>query len=138
MGSECQENDDQGAPRWRAVPAPATTRPVEASARTRFFGGLPQRGPWSAVGLGRGQFLGILGLSIALFVLVGGPVWAHVHEGHFTRIGVSYGVIPLAVAVALHRNGAARPGLVFGATVVIALVKLVVTAGLLVVLALGR
>jgi len=109
---------------------------VEAGARTPFFGGLPERGPWTAVGLTRAQFLAILGLSIALFVFVGGPVWSHVHDRHLARIAVSYGVIPIAVATALHRNGDARPGLVLGASAIIAVVKLVVTAALLVAVAL--
>jgi hypothetical protein len=107
-------------------------------ARTSFFGGLPERGPWTAVGLSRAQFLAILALSVGLFVFVGGPVWAHVHDRHFARIAISYGVIPVAVVGALHRNGTARPALVAGATLVIALVKLILTAALLVVLALAR
>jgi hypothetical protein len=111
---------------------------VDDGAQARFFGGLPERGPWTAVGLTRAQFLGILALAIALFVFVGGPVWTHVHDRHFARITVSYGVIPLAALAAQRRNGAVRPALVVGATVVIALVKLVLTAGLLVVVALAR
>ena len=108
------------------------------SSPTRFFGALPERGLWSAVGLTRGQFVGVLGLSVALFVFVGGPVWMHVHDGHLTRIAVSYGVIPPATAIALHRNHNARLPLLAGATVVIALLKLLLTAGLLVVVALAR
>ncbi len=104
----------------------------------RFFGALPERGPWTAVGLTRAQFVVILGLSIALFVFVGGPVWTHLRDGHFARIAVSYGVIPPAVVVALRRNGRVRPLVVVGASAVIALVKLVVTAALLVAVALAR
>jgi hypothetical protein len=102
-----------------------------------FFGTLPERGPWTAVGLTRAQFLLILALSVVLFVFVGGPVWTHLRDGHFARIALSYGVIPPAVAVALHRNGRVRPLLVVGASAVIALVKLLVTAALLVVFALA-
>jgi hypothetical protein len=39
------------------------------------------------------------------------------------RIALSYGVIPPAVALALHRNGAVRPLVLVGASAVIALVK---------------
>jgi hypothetical protein len=111
---------------------------MRASVHAPFFGSLPERGPWTPVGLTRGQFLVILGLSVALFVFVGGPVWAHLRDGHSARIAVSYGIIPVAAGIALHRNHVARPGLVLGATVVIALVKLVLTAGLLVVVALAH
>ena len=110
--------------------------PVDGSAP--FFGGLPERGPWTAVGLTRTQFVAILTLSLALFLFVGGPLWTHVRDRHFARIAVSYGVIPLATAAALQRNGAARPARIVAASAVIALVKLVVTAALLVTIALGR
>ena len=103
-----------------------------------FFGGLPKRGIWTAVELTRNQFVAILGLSVLLFVFVGGPLWNHLHDSHFLRIAVSYGVIPLAVALALHRNGSWRLPLVVGASALIAVVKLLLTAGLMVVLALGR
>jgi hypothetical protein len=105
---------------------------------SRLFGPLPTRGIWTPLGLTRDQFFGILTFSIALFVVVGGPVWAHVHDKHFGRIAVSYAAIPLAVALALYRN--ARLGLlpVVVASAVIALLKLIATAGLLVVLALAR
>lgn len=104
----------------------------------RLFGPLPTRGIWTPLGLTRDQFVAILLLSIGLFVVVGGPVWGHVHDRHFDRIAVSYAAIPLAVALALYRN--ARLGVlpVLVASAVIALVKLVATAGLLVVLALAR
>jgi hypothetical protein len=111
---------------------------VPTRVQAPFFGRLPERGPWTAVGLTRGQFLAILGLSLVLFAFVGGPVWAHVRDRHGVRIAVSYAVIPLAAGIALRRNHGARPGLLLGATVVIALIKLVLTAALLVVLALGR
>ena len=111
---------------------------MSAENSTPFFGGLPERGPWTAVGLTRAQFMAILAVSLALFLFVGGPVWTHVRDRHFGRIALSYGIIPLATAGALHRNGAARPGRIVAASAVIALVKLVLTAGLLVVLALGH
>jgi hypothetical protein len=109
------------------------------TARTPFFGPLPERGVWTALSLTRAQFLAILALSVALFLLVGGPLWNHLHDGHATRLVVSYAVIPLAVLAALARNRLARPLPVLVASVVIALVKLVLTAALLLVLALlGR
>jgi hypothetical protein len=95
------------------------------------------RGLWTAVGLTRAQFCGILLLSVTLFVFVDGPLWAHVRDGHLTRIGVSYGVIPPAVAGALYWNRGLRPGVLLGASAVIGLVKLVLTAGLLVAIALA-
>lgn len=110
---------------------------VASPTRTPFFGALPERGVWTAVGLTRGQFFAILGLSVALFVFVGGPVWAHLRGGHLARIAMSYGVIPPAVAFALRHNGSARLPLILGASVVIALVKLLLTAMLLVVVALA-
>ncbi len=102
---------------------------------TRLFGPLPVRGIWNAVGLERGQFLGILALSVALFLFVGGPLWRHLHEPHLSRVVVSYAVIPVAVAAALHRNGAGRVGTLVGGTLAVAALKLILTAGL--VLALG-
>ena len=106
--------------------------------RTPFVGGFPERGIWTALGLSRAQFCGILAVSVLLFVVVGGPVWAHLHDSHFTRIAVSYGVIPAGVAAALYRNGSVRPLLVLAASGVLALLKLVVTAALLVAIALAR
>jgi hypothetical protein len=111
---------------------------VSSPGRAPFFGSLPDRGLWTAVGLRRGQFGAILGVSVTLFVFVGGPVWTHLHDGHFMRLAVSYGVIPPAVVLALGRNGSIDLARVLGASAVIALVKLLVTAGLLVVIALAR
>jgi hypothetical protein len=103
---------------------------------TRLIGSLPEHGIWTAVGLGRGQFFAILGLSIACFMLVGGPVWRHVHEGHLLRILVSYGIIPALTGLALYRNGVLSVSAVLAASAVVALVKLVATAGLLIAFAL--
>jgi hypothetical protein len=104
----------------------------------RFLGPLPERGVWTAAGLGRGHFLAILALSVALFLFVDGPLWAHLHDRHLLRIAVSYGVIPPAVAVALHRRGTLGPLVLVTASAVVALVKLVLTAGILIVLALAH
>ncbi len=112
-------------------------RQHESVERRRLFGPLPTHGVWTSLGLTRGQFLSILAISVALFVLIDGPVWRHVHDRHFGRIVLSYGFIVPAVAATLYRNGYLRLGPVCGASVVIALVKLVLTAGLLVTLALA-
>jgi hypothetical protein len=101
-----------------------------------FFGGLPEDGPWTPLALTRGQFFAILGLSLVLFLFVGGPVWQHVRGAHFMRIMVSYAAIPVAVAAALARNGKITLRLLLAGSAVLALIKLVVTAGLLIALAL--
>jgi hypothetical protein len=106
--------------------------------RTALFGPLPTRGIWTALSLTRVQFLLILGGSIALFVVVGGPLWVHLHDSHFRRIAVSYAVIPPAVSVALYQNDKARLLLILTGSAVIALIKLVATAALLVVIGLAQ
>lgn len=106
--------------------------------RTPFFGAFPVDGIWTSLGLGRVQFFAILGVSLAGFLFIDGPVWRHVHAPHFWRITLSYGAIVPAVGTALVWNRTPRLTLLVGASAVIALVKLVVTAGLLVVLALAQ
>lgn len=103
----------------------------------RFISPLPERGIWTAVGLTRRQFFVILIIATALFVWVGGPIWRHLRTSHFDRIVVSYLVIPALVLAALYRNGKVRFLLLVEATVVIAVVKLLVTALLLVAIALS-
>jgi hypothetical protein len=112
-------------------------RPPRLSERPPMLGGLPTEGLWTALGLGREQFLAILALSVLLFVFVDGPVWRHLHASHFLRIPVSYGMIPFAVAAALGWNRRASLALVIGASAAIALLKLVITAGLLVAFAIA-
>lgn len=102
-----------------------------------LFGSLPLRGVWTDVGLGRGQFFAILGTSVLLFVGIGGVVWRHVHEGHFWRIGISYGVIPPAVVAALAWNRTWSVWRAVAASAILALAKLVLTALLLLIVALG-
>jgi len=104
---------------------------------TPLFGPLPRSGIWTAVGLTGRQFMGILAVAIALFVFVGGPLWMHLRDSHFWRIAVSYLVIPPAAAVALYRNGAARPVRILEASALLVVVKLLVTAALLIVIALA-
>jgi hypothetical protein len=103
-----------------------------------LFGAFPTDGIWTTLGLGRLQFFAILAVSIALFVFIDGPVWRHVHAAHLRRITLSYGVIPVAVAAALAWNRTPRLSLLIGASAVVALIKLVVTAGLLVAIALAQ
>ena len=102
-----------------------------------LFSGLPEHGIWTPLGLTRLQFLTILAVALALFLFVDGPVWQHVRASHFRRITVSYAVIPPSVAAALWRNRRARPMLVIGGSAVLAAIKLVLTAGLLVMLAIA-
>jgi hypothetical protein len=98
-----------------------------------FIGPLPVTGPWTAFGLGRGQFFLVLLVAIALFVWLDGPVWRHLHDQHLRRLLVSYVVIPPAVAAAQVRNGTFGWGRLLGATVTLAVIKLVVTAVVLAV-----
>ena len=102
-----------------------------------LFGPLPVAGPWTRLGLSRRQFVGTLGLSVLLFVLVGGPLWSHVRDGHFWRLAVSYAAIPPTVGWALHHNGTLSPWRLVAASGVIGLLKLVLTAGLLILVALA-
>lgn len=112
----------------------ATTRETPSP----FFGTFPTDGIWTTLGLGRRQFFAILALSLLLFVFIDGPVWRHVHAAHFRRITVSYAVIVPGVWAALAWNRTARLSQLLGAGAVLALVKLVVTAALLVALALAQ
>jgi hypothetical protein len=107
-------------------------------ARTRLFGPLPTRGIWTALELTRTQFLAILALSVVVFLFAGGPLWTHARASHFWRINLSYAVIPPAVAAAFYRNGKLRIVPILVASVVIALVKLVVTAVLLVLIGVAQ
>ena len=106
--------------------------------RTPLVGPLPTYGPWSAVGLPRGQFFAILAIAVGCFVLLGGPVWRDVHGDHFARIAVSYAVIVPLVAVAFRHRRPFPVGLAVAAIAIIALAKLVVTAVLLGLVALAH
>jgi hypothetical protein len=104
----------------------------------RLLGSFPKDGIWTAVGMTRGQFLGIIAVSTALFVFIDGPVWHHLRDSHLARIIWSYTMIPPAVAGALYLNRKPRLGLLVAASVVIGLVKLVLTAVILVLIGLAR
>jgi hypothetical protein len=101
--------------------------------RPRFFAPLPERGVWSALDLTRSQFFWILAVSVLLFFFVGGALGAHAHESHLWRLAVSYAVIPPAVAWALHQNGKLAWLRWLVGTAALSLIKLVLTALLLVV-----
>ena len=126
----------ESTPSQRHVVEPKSVR--NESERTPFFGPLPTRGIWTAVGLTRGQFLFILAVSVALFLFLDGPLWRHTHDSHFWRIVWSYLAILPMTCVALYRNGKAGLGTIVAASAVVGLVKLVVTAVILVVIGLGQ
>jgi hypothetical protein len=63
--------------------------------------------------------------------------WTHLRDRHGTRLTLSYLAIPPMVAAALWRNNAFSLGRWAAASSVIALLKLVATAGLMVVLTLA-
>jgi hypothetical protein len=104
----------------------------------RFFGPLPSAGPWNPAGLTGAQFWAILGFATAVFLVFGGPVWRHLRDSHVERLVVSYVVIPPAVLLALRRNRTTSLGRFIGATVLVSVAKFLLTAVLLVVIALGR
>lgn len=97
-----------------------------------LFAPLPTNGIWNALHLGRGQFLLILSLSLAIFSFAGGPLWGHARESHFWRLSLSYLAIPAAVAWALWRNRALGWTHWIIASAVLSVIKLVLTALILV------
>jgi hypothetical protein len=108
--------------------------------RTPLFGPLPVEGIWTTVGLSRLQFAAILLTSLVVFLFTGGPVWAHLRgprPSDFPRIALSYGLIVPLVMVSLQRNRKLKFSLVLAASGVLALVKLLVTAGIEVLLGIG-
>lgn len=98
--------------------------------RERMFAPLPVDGVWSSVGLSRGQFFAILAASSVLFLLWGGPLWRDPRGAHLGRLAASYALIPLLCATALARNRNLTLSTFLGASGVIAALKLLVTAGL--------
>jgi len=71
-------------------------------------------------------------------MFVDGPLWGHLHDHHLIRIAVSYAMIPPAVAAALTRNGKMGVLSIVTASAVIALIKLVVTAALLLLIGVAQ
>jgi hypothetical protein len=103
-----------------------------------FVAPLPATGPWTHLGISRAAFFAVLLGSILTFLLVPSPLWTHLRDGHFTRLAVSYAVIPAAVAVLLAREGRLAVGLLLRGTLVLALLKLVLTTMLMMAIALAR
>ncbi len=102
--------------------------------RPPFFGSLPTRGLWTAVGLSRAQFVAIIGVSVLAFVFIDGPLWERLDGNHFRRITLSYLAIPALIAAVQMRAGKLEAGALFGATIIIAVIKLLLTALLVLVL----
>jgi hypothetical protein len=102
-----------------------------------FFAPLPVTGPWTSLGLTRTGFFTVLLASTLTFLIVPAPLWTHLREGHFTRLAVSYALIPIAVAVLLMRDGRLAPGLLLRGSLVLALLKLVLTTMLMMAIALA-
>lgn len=111
---------------------------LDSHPSTAFFGHLPETGPWTTVGLTRGQFVAIFLVSVGLFVVIDGPLWAHLHDHHTLRLGGSYLAIPALVTIALWRNDRLTLGRWLAGNAVIGLAKLMATAALLVLLTLAR
>jgi len=96
---------------------------------------IPEKGIWDSVGLGRWQFLGIVLLSVLLFVFLGGPAWDALDGAHTLRIGISYLIIPILVAAAQRYNSTLKFRAWLEASLFICLIKLIATALLFVALA---
>ncbi len=109
-----------------------------APRREPLFAPLPVHGIWDSVDLSRTQFLVILLISLIAFAFVGGPVWTHARDSHFWRLGLSYALIPPLVGLALWRNERLSWMSLFLGTTVISLIKLVLTASLLVAVGMLR
>ena len=97
---------------------------------------IPERGIWTSVSLSREQFFAILLVSILFFLFLDGPAWRHLRDSHTARIAGSYGIIPVLVALAQWQRGCLRLRPWVEASILISLIKLLVTAILLVMLAL--
>jgi len=102
--------------------------------RPPFFGAFPTSGIWNALSLSRGQFAGILLISIAAFVLIDGPIWRHLEANHFRRIVVSYLSIPLLILICQFTGGRVDLPALFGGSVVLGVLKLLATAFLVLLL----
>jgi hypothetical protein len=96
---------------------------------------IPEKGIWSTVGLGRWQFLGIIAFSVLVFLFLDGAAWDSLQRAHTVRIATSYLVIPVLVAGAQWYNLTLHVRSWLEASVLIALIKLLVTALLFVGLA---
>lgn len=102
-----------------------------------FVAPLPTTGPWTSLGLTRAAFLTVLLGSTITFLVFPTPLWTHLRDGHFARLAVSYAVIPASVALLLARDGRLAVGSLLRATLVLGLLKLVLTTGLMMAIALA-
>lgn len=101
---------------------------------SQFFGSLPTHGVWTAVGLSRSQFLLVISVSVLAFLFLGGPLWQHLDTNHFHRIVLSYLAIPvLILAIQLARRQLNLSTLL-GGTIVIGVIKLLLTAVIMMLL----
>ena len=112
--------------------------PEESRSRPRLFAPFPTHGIWTALDLSRAQFLTILSTSLIIFTFAGGTVWAHARESHFWRMSLSYLVIPPMVGWALWRNEKMGWSRFLVGSAVIAAIKLVLTAIVLVAIGVSR
>ena len=71
---------------------------------------------------------------MAAFLFIDGPLWSNLRENHFRRIIVSYVAIPMMVLVCHLRGAGFDLRRLFGATIVIGVIKLLVTAFLVLAL----
>ena len=82
------------------------------------------------------------GSTVAVLIPITRPsvltIWSQVRSAHLERIAWSYAAIPAMVAVAFARNGRFGWVRVLEASALIALVKLVLTAVVLIAVALAR
>lgn len=99
---------------------------------------VPEKGIWDAVGLKRCQFFGILILAVLMFLFLGGAAWNALEGAHTLRIGMSYLIIPILVAGAQWHNGSLRFRPWVEGSLLIGVIKLIVTALLFVGLAIFR
>lgn len=86
------------------------------------------------MGLSRAQFVAIIGISLVAFLFVDGPLWEQLGDNHFRRITLSYLAIPVLVAALQMYAGKLDAGALFGATIVIGVIKLLLTALLVLIL----
>ncbi len=100
----------------------------EGESRAAFFGRFPSRGVWTVLGLTRVHFFVILTISVVAFLFLDGPLWENLAANHFRRIVVSYTAIPAMILVSQFLRDRVDWAKVFGGSVVIGVIKLLITA----------
>ncbi len=96
--------------------------------RAAFFGSFPTRGVWTVLGLTRVQFFAILTIAVISFLFLDGPLWQNLTTNHFRRIVVSYTAIPAMIFICQFSRGGVDWPRMFGGSVVIGVIKLLITA----------